>query len=102
MHARLDYGQWVKGQYFKINNEKPTDKLSGAPTIYYARAYLGFKFNQNIQLVAGRMLNQATKYDTFDKFTAFDYDATGIFALSKSYTDSSYQSGEGLGLNFNF
>ncbi len=102
MHARLDYGQWVKGQYFKINNEKPTDKLSGAPTIYYARAYLGFKFNQNIQLVAGRMLNQAIKYDTFDKFTAFDYDATGIFAQSKSYTDSSYQSGEGLGLNFNY
>lgn len=101
LHARLDYGQWVKGQYFKINNEKPSDKLSGAPTIYYARAYLGFKFNENVKLLAGRMLNQSIKYDVFDKFSAFDYyNDGGIFKTTGSYTDSSYQSGEGLALEF--
>lgn len=100
LHARLDYGQWVKGQYFKINNEKPSDKLSGAPTVYYARAYMTYKHDQNLQIHAGRMLNQAIKYDVFDKFTAFDYNTGAIPTDTHNYTDSSYQSGEGLAAEY--
>lgn len=109
MHARLDYGQYIKGEYYKLNNEDPADALSGAPTFYFSRAYLSYKFdNSNIKLSAGRMLNQAVKYDVLDKYTAFDYKQNGSYVIptmedgkGHSWTDSTYHTGEGVRFNYN-
>ena len=108
LHARLDYGQYIKGEYFKLNKETPDDELTGAPTFYFSRAYLTFKVdNSKIKLSAGRMLNQAIKYDVLDKYTAFDDAANRAIIptmtkdASHSWTDSAYHSGEGIRFNYN-
>lgn len=107
LHARLDYGQYVKGEYFKLNNEDPDDALTGAPTFYFSRAFLSYKFdNSNIKLSAGRMLNQPIKYDVLDKYTAFDelQNRALIPTMTKdaahSWTDSTYHTGEGVRFNY--
>lgn len=64
-HTRFDYSQaWSMSRQTKVNDaQNPDKKTYGAASIYFARAYLTYKANDNFSVDFGRISNQIYRFD---------------------------------------